>query len=175
MFRFPKFSEVVQVYAVNAFIVNAWVLMWIFWKVPSWMFYLSIGEILALLCYILATAFLEGLLLGAGVTTVGFILPARWFRDRFVVRGVLVSLFGIAYLIFFALHVREGEIPDYLVEWLPYIILASFVLTYLLERISLLEKIIGGFSERLTVFLYFSVPAGVLSLLVVLIRNLGVW
>lgn len=170
--RFPKFSEILQVYAVTAFVVFTWVLLWVFWKLPSWLFYLTIGEILALLAYILALTFIEGLLLAAGVTLVGFALPGRWFRDRFIVRGVLVSLCGLAYLMFFAYQIREGYIPDYLVDGLPVIVVASFGLTYLLERIRPLERAVLGLAERSTVFLYLIVPAGLVSLMTVLIRNL---
>ena len=89
--------------------LSTWTLMPFFWKVPSWSYFLDVGEILTLLAYSLATNFAESLLILCGPLLVTLLLPARWFREVFIARGAALSMASIGYLMLLALQFQTKD------------------------------------------------------------------
>ena len=171
--RLPAFDQILAVYAVAAFMLFAWSLLWFFWNVPSWLHFMNLGVLFATLSYAVAASFLEGLTFLGLLLVVAFLLPPAWFRDHFTARGaaVTVSLLGLIML-------RDYWIvsDNYLLKPMSTLGLAFVILTvillFLTVKFSWMTKALSVLAERLTIFLYIFVPLSVLSILNVLLRNL---
>jgi hypothetical protein len=102
-----------------------------------------------------------------------FVLPDKWFRDRFVSKGVLLVSLLLGYLVYLARHIIvEQPFPYTLMKWSPFFVLIILVLVFFLDRITLLSRIMESLSNRLVVFLYISIPVSLICLLIVLFRNI---
>jgi hypothetical protein len=100
------------------------------------------------------------------------ILPAKWFYTQFESKGVLLVLFGLGYLLYLNQNLYGlDSFPLALVSWMPVIAIAILVLVFVLDRIDFLCKILLEVANRLVVFLYILIPISLISLLIVLIRN----
>jgi len=171
--RLPALDQILAVYAVAAFMLFAWSLLWFFWNVPSWLHFMNLGVLFATLSYAVAASFLEGLTFLGLLLVVAFLLPPAWFRDHFTARGaaVTVSLLGLIML-------RDYWIvsDNYLLKPMSALGLAFVILTvillFLTVKFSWMTKALSVLAERLTIFLYIFVPLSVLSILNVLLRNL---
>lgn len=173
--RFPDRTQILPVYAVAAFIVYAWALLWFFWKVPGWLYYLSVGDVLAALTYVLATNLAESLLVLCAPLILAAILPKRWFRDVFVARGASLCIAGLGYAMFLA-DTFKSKI-DYpalsLHAWtVPVVLIAIALLVYACGRISLVRRVLEVIADRATIFVYILVPASLLSLVAISVRSL---
>ncbi len=174
--RFPRWAQIVPVYGVIAFILYAWTLLWFFWKLPGWLFMLSVGNILGALAYALATNLAESLLVLSGVLALAWILPGRWFRDVFVARGAALCMAGLAYAMFLADRFKNKtdypELP--LAAWtVPLALSAIALIVYLCGCFGMARKVLEGVADRATIFVYILVPASMISLLVILVHNLS--
>ena len=169
--RLPKLSQIAAVYAVIVLAIYIWTILWSFWKLPSWLFFLSIGEILTIYAYSFATNLLESLLILCLPLGLGAILPRKWFLDAFVSRGVIVvlSVLGYAAYILTQFNSRE-DYPGNIIRLFPVVLLASLVLAFFVGKVKFLSRAIDFISEQATVFLFISIPLSLIALLVVLVR-----
>jgi hypothetical protein len=172
--RVPTYRESLLVFAVCAFAVYNWSLLQFSEKVPGWLFYLTIWDVLGILAYSLVFALLEsGLVVGA-LWLLAAILPTRFLRERFVAVGVIVVLVTAAFAILAHLNdnlFRQSSLPMLLLWGLIYlgtIAIASF----LLARSGRLQSLAMALAERLSVLLIIYLPVSLLSLIVVVVRNL---
>jgi len=171
--RLPPFAQILPVFAIIVTIVYAWGLYRFVWRLPSWLHYLTVGEIFGILSYMLVTAFFESLLLVGLLLGLCALLP-RQFRDTFLVRGTGIALgFFLGILAFMIVYERTGS--TYLVT-IPYWTIASpalaTLLGWLFPRTRLLASFAAWTSDRLLVFLYLFLPLTALGLIVVVVRNL---
>jgi hypothetical protein len=174
--KFPTWQQIVPVYAVIVLIIYTWTILWFFWKLPSWTFFLNVGEMLTMLAYSLATNFAESLLVLCGSIFLGIVLPRKWFADVFVSRGAALSLAGLGYMIFLADQFRnKDDYPTvYLQIWSVALALALIALiVYLCGRIALIRRILESVADRATIFVYILLPLSIVSVVVVLIRSAG--
>ena len=74
--RFPAFSAILPVYAVIAVPVFGWTVTSWLWKLPSWLNFLTAGEITAIFFYAILTAFVESTLICILLLLLCFLLPA---------------------------------------------------------------------------------------------------
>ncbi len=171
--RLPGWSEILPVYAVIAFIVYAWALLWFFWQLPGWLFYLNLNDVLSALTYVLATNLAESLLVLCGTVALALILPRRWFRDVFVARGASLCIATLGYMMFLANRFQDKmaypALP--LAAWtVPVTLLAIALAVYLGGRVAVVRRSVEVIAERATVFLYVLLPASVLSAIAISIR-----
>ncbi len=169
--RFPEFSQIAAVYAVIVMVIYTWTIMWFFWRVPSWLYFLNIWEIVKIFAYSIATDLLETLVVLALPVTLAVILPPKWFREGFVARSVLMVLSGLGYLIYLAYQFHDTEFyPTDAIRLALAVPLLMLVVVYLAGKNSILRKIIEFIADRATVFLYITTPISLFCLLVVLIQ-----
>lgn len=171
--KIPSLEKIFPVYAVAVVIVYSWSLLRFFWKLPSWLNYSSVGEISVIFAYMMVVNLIESIVVCLGPILLSIFLPQKWFYDRFITKGTLLVSFGLGYLIYFANHLNyQNPFPLDLVYLTPTIIVAVFVLVFLIDWTGFLDKILNELSNRLTVFLYISIPVSLISLLTVLARNI---
>jgi hypothetical protein len=172
-YRLPSLVQVYPVYAIIVILVYGWTIYWALWKLPSWLDFLTLGEIGAIFSYLLATNFIESLFVLFGVVLVCLILPQRWFREVFVSRGSIFAACILISIMVFEYHFDKPS--DYLYKfplYLPWILLLAVVLTFLAGWIRIVRKSVEAFAENAVIFLFILIPISLLSLIMVIARNL---
>jgi hypothetical protein len=172
--RFPSFQQILAVYGLISLIVYGWTLIWFFWKLPSWEFFMTMGEIAIVLAYAMATNFLESLTVLLMPLFFCAVLPAKWFKDFFLSRGSSLVILGLGYMMYISLHITSNDdgYPTNIVRLIPIIGLLILILSFLAGRISLLRKLFEELADRAIIFAYIFLPVGFISLLVVVARNI---
>jgi hypothetical protein len=170
--RFPGASGILPVYAVITVPIFGWTITSWLWKLPSWLNFLTSGEITAIFFYAILTAFIESLLVCSFLLLLCLLLPSQLFRDQFIVRGTWLAI-GLAFAIL-GNGVWRGIMRFTYTELTLWTIL-SFILITLLAilsaRIGFMARFANWISDRLLVFLYILIPLSIVSVLVVIVRN----
>jgi hypothetical protein len=169
--RIPKAAHIAAVYAVIMFIIYSWTLLWFFWKYPSWSYFMNIGEILGVLAYSLANCFAESLVVLIFPVLAAVFLPKKWFYDGFIARGMALVLPILGYMIYIA-YQTDGALdyPSQALDWAPVILAATFLLVFLVGRISFLRRALEALADRMTIFIYIFLPLSIISIIVVAIQ-----
>ena len=171
--KLPSLSQTYPVYAVIVILTYGWTIYWALWELPSWLNYLPLGEIGAVFCYLLATNLVESLIALAGTVLVSLVLPQKWYRDVFVSRGSVLAATVLICIAVFAYHFESPA--DYFSKfpvYLPWILLLAALLAFLSGWIHILRRGVEIFAENAVIFLFLSVPLSLLSVAVVIVRNL---
>jgi hypothetical protein len=170
--RFPSRGDAIPVFAACVVPVFTWSILQFLYFLPSWLLSMSLGDVLSILAYTLASALLESVSLLLVMILLAAILPARFFRNKFAVLGSVIILLTSACAIVLQYNLSILESPRALVVMLA-LYLASIAVSYVLvHRFKRVEGLALSFAERLTILLYVYVPLGLIGALVVLLRNL---
>lgn len=172
--RLPALDAILPVFAVISFLIYGWTLIVFMWKVPSWMMFLPFGEILVVLAYSMAACLVESLAALGILLLVCLVLPAEWMRDIFITRGTVAALFGLGSVM---LYMVRFSVVGYsylanLINWSSLGLAATLLFTFLAPRLRVVVRAAAWLSDRLIVFLFLLVPFSLVSLLVVIYRNL---
>jgi hypothetical protein len=171
--KIPKFEEIAPVYAVIVMMIYPWTLTRFFWKLSSWILFASVGDLAALFAYMVVVNFVESILVLLVPLAMSVVLPRKWFYDRFKTRSIALVLFGLGFLMYLDRNLHaDAPFPLILVRWIPMAAVAILVLVFLVDQVGFLRRVLDELANRLTVFLYISIPVSVIALLVVLIRNI---
>lgn len=171
--RFPSFPDIVPVYAVIVFMLFAWSVLQFFWYLPSWLYFMRLSDLVGVFSYVMASSFIESLAFLFLLLFLSFILPSTYLKDEFIVRGTSITLVVIGlFMLYFRLNIaNQFKFP---VSWYGIlIILAAIGFTFLSAKLRPMRQALIWLSDRLIVFLYILVPLSVLSLLVIIVRNIG--
>ncbi|HEY3476049.1 MAG TPA: hypothetical protein VGK56_15660, partial [Anaerolineales bacterium] len=97
------------VFAVAMFLVYTWTLYTSFWKLPSWLFFLEMGEIISIYAYAFVLNLLESLLLLLIALVPAVLLPRRWWTEAFIPKGFALILIVLVSAL---LHMSRYRTPD---------------------------------------------------------------
>jgi hypothetical protein len=172
--RLPDKRNIVIVFSVAMFLVYTWTLYTSFWKLPSWLFFLQVGEILSIYAYAFVVNFIESILLLLLVLVPAILLPRPWWTDTFISKGFALLLIVLAST---ALHISLYRTPDtravfvsgQFTWWIGTSLIAVF-LTWLVGRVKWVRSGLENIADRFVVFLYIYLPLTALALLIVLVR-----
>jgi len=172
--RFPRLQQILAIYGLISLIIYCWTLIWFFWKLPSWEYFMTAGEIAIVLAYAMATNFLESLTVLLMPLFLCAVLPAKWFKDFFLSRGSALVILGLGYIMYISLHITSNDdsYPTNIVRLIPVIGLLILILSFMAGRISLLRKLSEELADRAIIFAYIFLPVGFISLLVVIAKNI---
>lgn len=174
--RLPLSKDIVPVYAVIALMIQAWTLHVLFGQLPAWSNYLNVHEILSIFAYRIAESFMECLLVLGILLSISFILPPRFFRDVFVVRGTAFAmcLLGSTILFWKRFESDPGVLmADYTQIWTVGTILLASLFSHASTKIEAVSDFLDWASDRIIIFLYLLIPLSLVSFITVLIRNIG--
>jgi len=175
--RLPNRQSILGVYAVIVFLVYSWTLFTSFYKLPSWMFYLTIGQILSVYAYAFSVDLLESILALAGVLLLDltFFLALR-NMEEFQSRSILVFLGVLISSVSRFIHFPGYEdIEKFLsgeLIWWAIVLPLGLVVAVVASKNKWVRKILDAVAERAVVFLYIYLPLSLVSLAVVIIRNI---
>ena len=171
--KLPRLAQVYPVYAIIVLLTYSWTIYWALWKLPSWLDFLPLGEIGAIFCYLMATNLIESLLALLGVVIVSLVLPQKWFRDLFVSRGSVLAASVLISIMVFEYHFdKPADYFDKFPLYLPLILLIAGVLAFFAGWIRVVCKGVEVLAENAVIFIFISLPISLLSLTVVIVRNL---
>jgi hypothetical protein len=172
--RLPDRRSIIGVYATAVFLVYGWTLLASFWKVPSWLYFLKISDILSVYAYAFVVDFAESLILLFIVLLIGAILPRRWWNSHFIATGIVWIAVPMGSIM---LRLYTNRTPDMWEDfvynqwaWWGYTLLLGLLLSFLFSRVGWLRKALEGVSDRLTVFLYIYLPVTFLSVILIIGR-----
>jgi hypothetical protein len=175
--RFPHVNEIVSVFAVISTMAYGWTLLAYLWKLPSWLQYLRLEQILTMYSYSLLTNFAESIFCLLFILIGCALLPPEFLRDVFTLRGTIfaISLLGS---MTFVLSIYSDENPSALWGlpiWLVILLLSSLLMAALEKLSRKIPKVASTLlwlADRLTIFLYINLPLSLIALVVVMVRNL---
>jgi hypothetical protein len=180
--RLPEKRATLEVLSVVLFAVFGWSIRGFLYKIPSFTLYFGFGANLAILCYMLAFALLESLLVTGLLAGLATLLPSRFLKEGFAWKGfVIVLVAAIAMIVFegwyridFFKDIMAGDrssIAPFIVGLLVSIV-ALVGLLLLVRSQPRLQRVVMYIAEQLSIFTYIYVPLGLIGLVVVVIRNL---
>lgn len=153
------------------FMVNAWILRGFFWKLPSWLYYLTPGEMLGALSYMLVHGLIESLLILSLLLVIAALLPAHWLRDIFTVRGAAIVVVCLGSIMIYLSRAGKNLVDNFLL-WLIICIALMLVMAFLSTRVRRMTKLFSSLAERFTVFVYIQIPLVIVATIVIVVRNL---
>jgi hypothetical protein len=167
--RFPNTGGLISVYGLIVMLVYGWSMYQFIWNLPSWISFLTVGEIGVILAYTLATDAFESILVLSIPILFSILLPSKWFRDDFVIRGGL----SVLYVLIFIIFVSYNAIPF---SQLDKLILRAVVdlafLHFVIGYVHPLRKFIESLADRSSTFLYLTIPSSIIAGIIILIRSL---
>jgi hypothetical protein len=161
-------------FAAIAFPVHVWAIINILYIFPAWLLRFSVWELAGAVSYPLVDTLLESCLLWIGLLILGFVLPKKWFADKFVaLSAALVWLLAAwAVLVQFTYKsILELGLVQLILGLL--LVIISFGLAYwLVQHYGRLDGWIKRLAQGLVVLTYFYLVFDLLGLAVVILRNL---
>jgi hypothetical protein len=179
--KLPGRAEALSVFNVLIFVVFGWSIRGFLFEIPSFLLYLNLGDITAVVFYMMAFAFLECVLLTGGLVLVSLILPSSWLKTGFAYKSFLIILVATTGFILFQGYYKVGFFQNLLNnDYSPFrpvligmcigfMVLAG--LFWLFHNRPRLQKYLSTFIEQFSVFSFIYVPLGVIGILVVFVRN----
>jgi hypothetical protein len=169
----PNSQQLAAVYGVIVLVVYGWTIYWYLWKLPSWLYFMTLGELLIALAYAMAVNFIESIFVLFILVFISLLLPSTWFRDQFVVRGTsLVILSLVALMKYVGIIINLQDIPSGMGRAVLLVLLGIILLVFIIGRIGFLRRIFDEVANRATIFLYIFMPLSLVSVLVVVYRNI---
>ena len=116
---------------------------------------------------------IESLILVALPIGLSLILPSKWFFEQFIAKSVLLISLLLGYFLYISQFINtEEDFPYSYFRILPFVFLLILVLVFVLPYIKPLAKFLEWTADKLEVFLIISIPLSLITLIVVLFRNI---
>ena len=166
--------DIALVFASCVVPVYSWSILAFLEKLPSWLLHLSLWDLIGAFAYTQAFAFLESGVILLGLIALLFVLPERFFSDRFVAQGSMLVLVTSVWAAAFQINVgtvRLWSLKIFLL-WSTLYAVSIGIVYVLVHRYKRLEQSLYAFTERLAVLLYVYIPITILSFLAIVIRNI---
>lgn len=167
-------QQVFLAFSVVAFAVFSWAILQYLNRVTAWLFYLTVPEVISLLAYTLLFALLESMLITVGLVLLAAVLPGFLFRQNFVpltTAMILPLALGAMAIHYFENNLRAASLPAVAGALVLYVLL-SFGLYLSVQRIPVVADRFRHTADRVSVLAYLYLPLSLVSLLIVIIRNI---
>ena len=163
----------IAVFSVAVFACHSWTMLGFFNKLSSFILYFTIGEILSIFAYMMSVALLESIAVTILLVLLSVILPPSWLREGFAYKGFVIVAIATAASILFQKFLPD-DYPSTLMLAVSAIvpIVLIVVLIAISQAFPRLRSLLLDIQDRISIILYIYVPIGILSLIVVFIRNL---
>jgi Na+/melibiose symporter-like transporter len=154
-------------------VCHSWSILGFLNRLSAFILYFRVAEIAEIFAFMMAFAFLESLLVAGVLALLSAIMPSKWLRDGFGYKGFIFMVIATIAAIIFQKNLKE-VLPPLQVLTLYWV--APFVLTVVIisvvQRMPRARSILLNLADRFSIMLFVYVPIGLLSLMVVALRNL---
>jgi hypothetical protein len=175
--RLPPYASILPVYGVICFMVYSWTILIMFWKFPSWLYNLTLDEIVGINAYSLTFNLFESVFILGAFLFLCVILPPSFLKNDFTIRGSIISvcLLGSAML---HLYVNRDvdSFENFIATmrlWWAITLLGLTVLLFMSIKIEWIRTVITDISDRLIILLYLFIPLSLTSIIIVILRNIN--
>jgi hypothetical protein len=172
--RLISSDEVLGVLTACVLPIFIWSIIQMMWEIPGWILRMGAWQLIGVIAYVQAFALVESLAIAALLIIIGIILPRRFFRDNII--SISAMFIFVTALWAVLAHYSEDTIRLWrLKEFLPWIAIYIFTIGigyYLIQRSEQLAKKIRLLVDRGSVLAFFYVFIGILSVVIVIIRNI---
>ena len=151
--------------------IYSWTFITFFFKLSSWIYYLTAKEISIVFAYAMVVDLFESILFLGGLLVLCLLLPANFLIDEFPVRGAwfVISFLGMlmVYLI------PSIDIKQWIANpgvWIIISVFVTIILTAIFSYLNVTKRFAFFILDRMIVFLAIYMPLSVISLVVITIR-----
>jgi hypothetical protein len=175
---FPSWQQIFPVFLTILFPVTFWSVLNFLRELPSYLMRMKIWEIVGVFAYTQVFALLESILLLVVLILIAEILPRHLFLEHFTTQAALVSLLVTLWIIPFHYKVQIlAAFPSFENRWVGFFWLGLFVtltigICLLFRRYTKFEQGFQVFVEKLTVVSMLYLIVDVVSLVIIIARNL---
>jgi hypothetical protein len=176
--KIPPRREILPVYSLILFIVFSWSIFRILFQIPSWLYSHSKTGIVFLSAYVFSFDLIESTLVLFFVFLVCIIMPRYFLYDRFVAQGSILVLTCTAWALIIQfqrdyLHKRDlAELVVWIILFTLSLVLISSFSSYFLRKNESLQTAIEALADRMIVFGWLYISVGLISLVILLARNI---
>ncbi len=176
--KLPLRKELLAVFSTAVFITFSWSIYRMFFQVPSWLFYLTLNDILWISAYVVGFALLESALLLGFMVLLSILYPHKHFKSKFVAQSTLILLVLTVGAMLYQQNIGMLkwwgwlELLIFILAFIASLTLLVLSFSFLFDRLARLKGLLEAVADRLTVFSLIYIPLGVLGLIVMLFRNL---
>lgn len=171
--RIPPTRESLEVFAICAFPIFAWSIITVFRQIPAWTLRFTYWDLIGTIAYTQVFALFETAIVFGLLWLAAVLLPARMLRERFVAHSALIVLVAAAWFIYLQYHISIIEDRELfrLAIWAGTLLLMLLVAQVLVYRSARIRRVIEGVVDRLVVLSGIYVAVGIISIFIVIIRN----
>ena len=180
--RAPIRTEILSIFNVVLFVLFGWSIRGFLFEIPAFLLYLGLGDITAILFYMLAFALVESVIITGGLVLLSMILPSNWLKIGFAYKVFLIILVATIGSIFFQGYYKIGFFENLIMnnysdlqpilEGLIICLIGLAVLFWIFNNKPRLQKYLSVVIEQFSIFGYIYFPLGVIGILVVFLRNI---
>ena len=172
--RFSSREKLILLLAACVFFIHVWSIISVLREVPAWVLRLRFWDLIGVIAYTQVYALAESMVVFLVLIIIAAILPAKLFRDKLVALGTMVVL--VTSIWFVLAHYNDEAIRLWgAKQFLPVLLtfLVSILIPYvLIQRYQKLEDTISAIVARLAVLAYVYVFLDVISIFIIVIRNI---
>jgi hypothetical protein len=180
--RMPVRTEILSAFNIVLFVVFGWSIRGFLFVLPSFLLYFRLGDISAILFYMLAFALLESIFLTGLLVISSMVFPSNWLKLGFGYKSFLIIFVATIGLIFYQGYYKYGFL-DMLIKdnysalqplfiCLIVCVITLFALFWLFNNQSRFKHSLLIFIEQFGVFAYIYIPLGLIGIIVVVVRNI---
>lgn len=153
------------VYSVGVVILYTYTIINSIYDFSGWALFMGVPDITGLFAYAISGAFLESLIFIALLLVLNLILPKKLTAGKFVLHGTILAVTFLGSLLLRYVIGTEAALKFFAVSLLVFVLLG--------ERFGAVRAVFENIADRCVIFLYVYLPFSFISLLIVIIRNVG--
>lgn len=175
--RLPRRDEVLYTFGAGAFFVHLWTFYNIFNEVPAWVIRMNLWEVISVVSYVLVFALIDSLMLIGGLILLAALLPSNWFKDHFIAQGSISAFLIASFAAFFHLWGDVLNIWSFkrLLFWGGIVALTVTLVSFIVNQFPRISSAIQQVVERLAIVSAIYFIFDIISVIIVLTRNLYGW
>jgi len=172
--RFPNRQEIFKAFAVCVFLVQVWSIYNVWHAVPSWALAMDTWTLAGTIAYTQAFALIESLLVLGLMVILAVILPGKWYRERFVAQSSVAIILAAIASVLAHLYGQGWSMWNTrgFLTWLGILFCLILVASILVARFERLQRGLEALADRLLILSSVYIAIGLVSLILVFIRNI---
>jgi hypothetical protein len=145
--KLPLRKEVLAVFSTAVFISFTWSIYRMFFQVPSWVFYLTLNDILWISAYVVGFALLESAFLLGFMILLSVLYPAKHFKSKFVAQSTLLLLVLTIGALLYQQHIGMLkwwgwlELLIFILAFFSSLTVLVFTFSFLFDRLTRLKRL----------------------------------
>lgn len=171
--RFPSKNDILLVFTICVLPNHIWSIVNTLRDVPAWIIKMSLWEVIGVISYIQTMVLIESIVFFIGLVSLAIMLPARFFREKFLVRSSILMLFAVVTALIVHLTTGIRNTSLYFLIFLTIMILIFFIWhNFLKISHNQLKTWLALIYDRFMVLSFFYILIDLFCIFVVIFRNL---